>query len=154
MNRPESAAASQQTLQFERRLALVFVPLGTFLTLLMTAYWFLVQEPTLHIHAASHSHALAQAQALGIERLLRDRDDPQRLRNDIQTDLAAILLPRDRSAETTVNDSLSIVLFDLDGFKRINDTCGHRVGDDVLIATAAALKASVRNTDIVGRYGG
>ena len=49
---------------------------------------------------------------------------------------------------------LSIVLFDLDHFKNINDTFGHRVGDDVLIQTAATLTASIREVDIAGRYGG
>jgi diguanylate cyclase (GGDEF)-like protein len=48
----------------------------------------------------------------------------------------------------------SIALFDLDHFKAINDTYGHRVGDEVLIRVAAALRQSVREFDIVGRYGG
>ncbi len=48
----------------------------------------------------------------------------------------------------------SIALFDLDHFKAINDTYGHRVGDEVLIRVAAALRRSVREFDIVGRYGG
>ena len=49
---------------------------------------------------------------------------------------------------------LSIVLFDLDHFKRINDTFGHRMGDDVLVRTAAVLMACVRDVDVVGRHGG
>ncbi len=49
---------------------------------------------------------------------------------------------------------LSIVLVDLDHFKRLNDTFGHTAGDRVLHAVALALRDHVRNVDIVGRYGG
>lgn len=50
--------------------------------------------------------------------------------------------------------SVSVVLIDLDHFKRINDTHGHAVGDAVLRSAAASLAASVRSVDAVGRYGG
>jgi diguanylate cyclase (GGDEF)-like protein len=48
----------------------------------------------------------------------------------------------------------SVILFDLDHFKTVNDTFGHRVGDAVLIKVAAVLLDSIRDVDIVGRYGG
>lgn len=49
---------------------------------------------------------------------------------------------------------LCVILLDIDHFKNINDTYGHLIGDDVLAQVATTLKKSVRNTDIVGRYGG
>jgi len=49
---------------------------------------------------------------------------------------------------------LSLVLADLDDFKRINDEHGHTVGDDVLREFAAVLRATVRESDIAGRWGG
>jgi diguanylate cyclase (GGDEF)-like protein/PAS domain S-box-containing protein len=49
---------------------------------------------------------------------------------------------------------LSIVLFDVDHFKSVNDTFGHQVGDEVLVAVAHILQESVRGTDITGRWGG
>jgi diguanylate cyclase (GGDEF)-like protein len=49
---------------------------------------------------------------------------------------------------------LSIVLVDLDHFKRVNDAHGHSAGDTVLRDFAATLQANVRAVDIVGRYGG
>ena len=49
---------------------------------------------------------------------------------------------------------VSVILVDLDHFKRVNDDHGHAVGDAILRAAAAALTGSVRAVDAVGRYGG
>jgi len=51
-------------------------------------------------------------------------------------------------------DSLSVALIDVDHFKTINDEYGHAGGDIVLKAISAALSQCVRESDIVGRYGG
>jgi two-component system, cell cycle response regulator len=48
----------------------------------------------------------------------------------------------------------SILMGDVDYFKRVNDTYGHAVGDEVLKEIAHRLLASVRSYDFVGRYGG
>ena len=52
------------------------------------------------------------------------------------------------------NRTLSLVLTDIDRFKRINDTFGHPVGDRVLREVAACLRESARRTDVIARYGG
>ncbi len=52
------------------------------------------------------------------------------------------------------NDNYSIVLFDLDHFKSINDTYGHDAGDMILISFAKQLRRYSRELDIVGRWGG
>ncbi len=49
---------------------------------------------------------------------------------------------------------LSIVMFDVDGFKQINDTFGHHVGDQVLQHLTQVVRSKLRSADIIGRYGG
>ena len=51
-------------------------------------------------------------------------------------------------------NDLSLILCDIDRFKKINDTHGHATGDGALQAVAASLKRWLRKTDILGRYGG
>jgi len=49
---------------------------------------------------------------------------------------------------------LTVVMVDLDHFKRINDGYGHTVGDKVLIGFAEILRSRARTADLVARYGG
>ncbi|MCO4759456.1 MAG: sensor domain-containing diguanylate cyclase [Oceanospirillaceae bacterium] len=49
---------------------------------------------------------------------------------------------------------LSVIMIDLDGFKAINDSYGHPIGDQVLQQTTNFIEHSVRGCDLVGRYGG
>lgn len=49
---------------------------------------------------------------------------------------------------------LSVIMFDLDHFKQVNDTYGHQVGDTVLQKVSNVIKNAVRQVDIAGRYGG
>ena len=49
---------------------------------------------------------------------------------------------------------LSLVVVDIDNFKSVNDTYGHAVGDEALVAVAFALRRELRSVDVVGRVGG
>lgn len=49
---------------------------------------------------------------------------------------------------------LSLLVLDVDHFKRVNDTYGHAAGDDVLRALGAVIQGSVRRVDLAARYGG
>jgi diguanylate cyclase (GGDEF)-like protein len=52
------------------------------------------------------------------------------------------------------NYSFAVIMMDLDGFKNINDTYGHAVGDDILRLVFGQMARGVRNTDFLARYGG
>ena len=49
---------------------------------------------------------------------------------------------------------VSIIMIDLDRFKKVNDTCGHPTGDRVLVEAADRIRRAVRPSDLVARYGG
>ena len=52
------------------------------------------------------------------------------------------------------NYSFAVIMMDLDGFKDVNDTYGHSIGDDVLRLVFNQMARGVRNTDFLARYGG
>ena len=49
---------------------------------------------------------------------------------------------------------LSVIMLDIDFFKKVNDTYGHKIGDDVLISLSKLLQTETRDSDCVSRYGG
>lgn len=63
-------------------------------------------------------------------------------------------LPREIGLAKRHEHSMALLLMDLDGFKDINDGCGHDVGDLVLEEVGAVLQDALRNTDLLYRYGG
>lgn len=52
------------------------------------------------------------------------------------------------------NDSVAVVMLDVDKFKQYNDTWGHLVGDQVLTSLISVIKGHIKQTDLVGRLGG
>jgi diguanylate cyclase (GGDEF)-like protein len=61
---------------------------------------------------------------------------------------------REERKESFGFETLSIVFFDIDHFKKVNDTYGHEAGDAVLQDVAQAIKTSLRSGDTVARWGG
>lgn len=58
----------------------------------------------------------------------------------------------DKAVQNTTN--IAVLMFDIDFFKKFNDTYGHECGDFVLISVANLIKTSLRESDIASRYGG
>jgi diguanylate cyclase (GGDEF)-like protein len=48
----------------------------------------------------------------------------------------------------------ALIIFDIDHFKKVNDTYGHQIGDEVLFEIAQAIKSSFRLSDLIARFGG
>ncbi len=87
----------------------------------------------------------------------------RQLRDAAETDLVTGVYShrhlQDRIRQETAraaraHSPLSVLMVDLDDFKRINDDYGHQAGDRVLRSIAGALRAAVRTSDVVARYGG
>ncbi|MCK5057029.1 MAG: diguanylate cyclase, partial [Candidatus Aminicenantes bacterium] len=64
------------------------------------------------------------------------------------------MLKHEVDRHTRYNRSLTLLMIDIDDFKKINDSYGHLVGDQVLKQIADLLKKSIRSHDLVARYGG
>ncbi len=80
-------------------------------------------------------------------------------RHDVLTELPNRRLFEDRLQQTLFQaarskQTFAVMLIDLDGFKFVNDTFGHDVGDELLVQVAALLKSKLRQSDTVGRLGG
>jgi diguanylate cyclase (GGDEF)-like protein len=111
----------------------------------------------------SAQHEVARAVAGAIARLLlRADEDVEPVRDgaiDPLTELpsrTATLRHLDNvlAAAQRGGGRVGVLFIDLDGFKAINDTFGHAVGDQTLIEAARRMKESVRRNDFVGRLGG
>ena len=106
--------------------------------------------------AVSYAQILAQQQALQVanEELerLSQTDGLTRLANRRHFDRS---LAREHARHLRKGTPLSLLMIDVDHFKRVNDLYGHAMGDDYLRAVARALERDVaRATDVVARYGG
>ncbi|WP_158585651.1 diguanylate cyclase [Pseudooceanicola sediminis] len=95
------------------------------------------------------------------ERERRSARRERQLQNDAQLDPLTAAYNR-RGLDRLYSDVMymnenfgrGLLLIDLDHFKKINDTCGHAFGDEVLRASTKAIQSSVRGGDVVARIGG
>lgn len=65
-----------------------------------------------------------------------------------------ISLTREMSRTRNFGRSMCLIMLDIDFFKKVNDTCGHLAGDEILRQLGALIKRQFRNTDFAARFGG
>jgi diguanylate cyclase (GGDEF)-like protein len=139
----EEVVGKSEAWQRVERLAAM--DLGEDLTLAISAY----EIRSLNMHLEHERKALAEANQR-LEQLAHF--DPLTKvwnRYRIEEAINAELVAAKRYAAV-----FALLMFDVDNFKQINDTYGHSVGDDVLVALARLVESSLRGCDHLGRWGG
>ncbi len=99
--------------------------------------------------ASLYQSALQEANARLAEASVRDSLTGAYNRGHLETRLA-----QEFARVRRHGGALSIVMFDFDEFKRVNDTHGHQSGDEVLRQTVVRTQSLLREEDLCGRYGG
>ncbi|WP_191964852.1 sensor domain-containing diguanylate cyclase [Synechococcus sp. RSCCF101] len=115
----------------------------------------------------SSSRAVSENESLALEGMIHDITRRKELELELKRtathdSLTSLLTrreferryAREHSRALRYGHELSLILLDLDQFRRLNDRHGHHAGDDVLRAIAAVLLAETRDSDLSGRYGG
>jgi diguanylate cyclase (GGDEF)-like protein len=125
------------------------IHLAVLIVVLPTIYILASQLALLRARLRQRKEALAEA-LVRIE-ALATRDELTGLPN--RRDMLAQLAVQQQRAKRS-GKSFCLCMVDIDHFKKINDVHGHGVGDDVLRAFASAAKASLRDTDVIARWGG
>jgi len=123
---------------------------------------FLLKIVSLDMSLAIEAYHSVQVQ--GLTRSLDNMKDRQRVLQDrVSTDSLTSVFSRSQimeSLEKSIHevgdsgDGLSIIMLDIDCFKQVNDHYGHQAGDLVLKQLARRFMTSIRNADMIGRFGG
>ncbi|MBI4917795.1 MAG: diguanylate cyclase [Acidobacteria bacterium] len=108
--------------------------------------------------AGAAVNAIRNAQQFGNAELERERQEALAITDQLTgTHNQAYLYQRlgeEYERSTRYESHFSFLMFDVDDFKRVNDTFGHLVGDGVLRELADRVRSSIRKPDIIARYGG
>ncbi len=116
-------------------------------------YWNLLKNRAVEARRTAELQA-AKAAAEVAHEVLRFQATHDGLTGLYNRSEALVLLEREIDRAARTSKSISVLMIDIDHFKKINDTHGHFSGDDVLRAVANTLRQAVRSYDIVARYGG
>lgn len=122
-------------------------------SLMLAAYlrWFEADGETRHRRLGDVFDALTYRQRFEALQATAERDA---LTGTLQRGRFDSLAPKLLQLAQQSGKPLSLALIDIDQFKAINDQCGHAAGDQVLRDVADELRASLRSSDYVFRYGG
>jgi len=104
--------------------------------------------------AELRSRIMVGKRILDLQQSLRFAATHDFLTNQLNRAEIIAALEREFSRSGREDKPASLILADIDHFKRVNDTLGHAAGDEVLKQVASRLKADLRPYDLVGRYGG
>ena len=120
--------------------------------------WVHASATLVHNQAGEPLHVLAQVQDISERRRYEDR-----LRHIADHDPLTGLVNR-RGFEKALEQHLArgrrygpkgaLMVLDLDGFKYVNDSLGHHIGDQLIVSIAGALRSRLRDTDLLARLGG
>jgi diguanylate cyclase (GGDEF)-like protein len=122
----------------------------TLLVALMTLIYLFGRERWIHDNVQMDRRL--QLQELARDLRFQATTDPLTgLSNRLKLNQALVT---EMSRSTRHETPLSVVLFDVDNFKTVNDTHGHQTGDKVLIQLSRFVVSMLRNTDLLARWGG
>jgi diguanylate cyclase (GGDEF)-like protein/PAS domain S-box-containing protein len=117
----------------------------------------------LEIRIKERTDELAKANSLLMDEILERTRIEEKLRELSEIDPLTMVCNRRKFFELITlevekckryNRPLSLIMYDLDNFKKINDEFGHQVGDSVLKTTSGMVSAMIRKVDVFARYGG
>lgn len=109
----------------------------------------LVKLEQIHLEIEQKQHELLNINATLVELAVTDKLTGLKNRRFFQEKLEEQFVFFNQTA-----NPFSLLILDIDHFKKVNDTFGHQVGDDVLAQLAQILSAHARQEDVVARYGG
>ena len=105
----------------------------------------------INTHLTLQKRTAELKEALRREKILASTDSLTKIYNRLKFD---ILLEQKIKVTKRYKEPLSIIFFDIDHFKKINDTYGHKIGDIVLIDVSKIVKKEIRVSDVFARWGG
>ncbi len=159
-------------------LVVLFITFIVFIIMIMYSLNKLIFKPISHVSEALKFEALGKKSSINLAVHSKETDDlinafsemshqvhvrqeelEYHALHDALTSLANRTLLLDRIEHQIIsakreNNSLSLLVIDLDRFKEVNDTLGHIAGDNLLIKVGEVISSSVRAVDTVARFGG
>lgn len=128
----------------------LFILTGTLLTLLLEALFIVIPAIRRATQRETELNAIIKDRTAKLQEL-SETDQLTKLYNRRHIDK---ILSSELERAKRYKHPFSLILLDIDHFKTINDTHGHQIGDYILRELSSILSKNVRNTDMVGRWGG
>lgn len=131
--------------QISKRVISSILILGTILILVFSVAYVIV-----YMGATQLETLLQRLQTMSVTDPLTGILNRGAVLNRVEEELSRL----ERRGEIETGDSFGLIMIDLDHFKKVNDTYGHRAGDDVLCEMSKRVQKCLREYDVFGRYGG